>query len=416
MQMTSKIFLLLALINSAIVINEIFSYAEKPFSLHKIVNFFILFFFILANAIQYSSQSIVTSLIVTFDDGDYVFFQIIIFLIIGVFNILYHYFIKRNFGLQLQLIDNEKVNYYKLLAISSFAVVLTLWYYKNRMGMLFFRGFAENLYIVKTDGSMNLLVDKFIRSIPFACCAFALLKKIPKKYSFILFLQMLVTVFPLGLSRNAIAMYWLPIMLLLMTFMRKRYVFVLILFVFLLVVFPFLGNFRYFNGSISFDSVNLEYLNSMNYDASQEFMALLKLDVITYGRQLLGVALFFLPRSFWPSKPIGSGAFLAEGQHVFGNISMPLFGEGYINFGYVGILLFVILTAAFCAIMDNTFWNKKNLFISFSWNIEYLVLLGAFLFILRGDLLSSFAYTVGVLAACLFTKKLCVKNYSHKST
>ena len=29
----------------------------------------------------------------------------------------------------------------------------------------------------------------------------------------------------------------------------------------------------------------------------------------TKGRQLIGVALFFVPRSVWPTKPVGSGAF-----------------------------------------------------------------------------------------------------------
>lgn len=59
----------------------------------------------------------------------------------------------------------------------------------------------------------------------------------------------------------------------------------------------------------------------------------------TNGRQLLGCFLFFIPRTIWKTKPIGSGALVAEiiGQEHT-NISMPFIGEGLINFGFLVLL------------------------------------------------------------------------------
>ena len=218
---------------------------------------------------------------------------------------------------------------------------------------------------------------------------------------------MLIATFPFGMARNATIMYWLPVLIVTFHVFERKYVFVLSLFVGLLVLFPFLDNFRYFSGEISFSSVNLNYLNTMNFDASQEFMSVLKLNIITWGNQILGPLFFFIPRSVWPSKPIGSGALLGNTQYVFNNISMPFFAEGYINFGFWGILLFVVITALLCARLDKWYWDVEK---SNSKNVFYLVFLGAIIFIMRGDLISAYAYTIGVLFSCYFTKKLILEK------
>ena len=85
MQIPSKIYLLLVITNAFITINEMFSYSNRPYSLHKIVNFFLLFFFTMANAVQYSTNTIVSSLHIYFTTEEYVKFQIINFFIIVFF-------------------------------------------------------------------------------------------------------------------------------------------------------------------------------------------------------------------------------------------------------------------------------------------------------------------------------------------
>jgi len=47
-----------------------------------------------------------------------------------------------------------------------------------------------------------------------------------------------------------------------------------------------------------------------DFDSYQNFAIVFFEDFITYERQLLGALLFWVPRSIWPNKPIGSGAFV----------------------------------------------------------------------------------------------------------
>jgi hypothetical protein len=107
---------------------------------------------------------------------------------------------------------------------------------------------------------------------------------------------------------------------------------------------------------------------------------------------------FWIPRSFWPTKPIGSGAFLAEEQgFFFTNVSCNYFAEGYINFGIIGIFIFIIVLSFVTAKLDKMYWticvNSRNNY----FNVIYCVLLGMIFFMLRGDLMSSFAYSIGFL-------------------
>ena len=128
----------------------------------------------------------------------------------------------------------------------------------------------------------------------------------------------------------------------------------------------------------------------MNYDASQLFMATMKTETITYGNQLSGALLFFVPRSVWPEKPKGSGHFLTEKYNgVFNNVSMPFFAEGYINFGWFGIIGFTVFIALLTSKIDQSFWNAKRRK-SKSYKLGYyLFLLGAINLHYAGEICSA---------------------------
>src|SRR5690606_10753587 len=80
-----------------------------------------------------------------------------------------------------------------------------------------------------------------------------------------------------------------------------------------------------------------------DYDAYQMVLNTVKYSQsfgITYGRQLLGADLFWVPRQYWEDKPVGSGQFVAEGlRYSYTNLSCPLWAEAYINFGMIGVIL-----------------------------------------------------------------------------
>ncbi len=68
------------------------------------------------------------------------------------------------------------------------------------------------------------------------------------------------------------------------------------------------------------------------------------------------------------------------------NVSMPYFGEGYVNWGYLGIFFFLLFIVLINTIGDSLSKKGSN-FILFV--ILYLLFLGFEFYLMRGDLYSS---------------------------
>ena len=155
-------------------------------------------------------------------------------------------------------------------------------------------------------------------------------------------------------------------------------------------------------------------LNTLNYDAFSNMMATIDLvnkSGFSYGYQLLGALLIFLPRSVWISKPISSGQLV--GEHLiddygfgFSNLSNPLISEGFLNFGFVGIIIMAVTLAYVLIIMIK--WLHDD---------DYLKKIMAFyfamhlLFLLRGDFTNGFAYFIGPLLAIIYLPKYIEKIF-----
>lgn len=62
----------------------------------------------------------------------------------------------------------------------------------------------------------------------------------------------------------------------------------------------------------------------------------------SFGRQMLLPVFFWVPRSLWPGKPVGTGDLVAESRgFIMTNVGSPLWAEGYMNLGILGIVLFL---------------------------------------------------------------------------
>lgn len=126
----------------------------------------------------------------------------------------------------------------------------------------------------------------------------------------------------------------------------------------------------------------------------------------TGGKQLAGSVLFFVPRSVWPTKPFGSGYTVYAHQHFeFKNVACTFLAEGWINLGWMGTLAFVLIIAFITARYDSYADCRKRRRFTFL-HIFYPVAIGMFLFVLRGDLMSSTAYTAGLFVMGLLWHKL----------
>lgn len=212
----------------------------------------------------------------------------------------------------------------------------------------------------------------------------------------------LICCFPTGLSRYMIGAFYMGLIIHYIGKEKCKTTFFLLIFAGLVVVFPILNIIRDLTSFYSFSELlaivpkqlSNTYLSG-NFDAFQMIisaMHYITLKGYSLGGQLLGSVLFFIPRSIWPTKPVGSGELVITSlnQFDFSNVSMPLIGESYINFGIIGVVIFGIILGLIVDRVDESYWNDSKKF-SFK-NVSYPIIVFYFFFLQRGDLLSTGSY------------------------
>lgn len=284
---------------------------------------------------------------------------------------------------------------------------------------LFLRGYLETR-AHDFNPTLQLFFDKGVRGIILYISLVAIILYRQARFSFILMAGMLAMAFilnfPLAIPRYlAFTVYMSWLLAAQWKWMERGRVFVLGILTVLLLAGPLVGVTRYagidMGNRIKHPSAIFEqaYLTA-DYDAYSSFCrTIYYVDTAgsTHGKQLGGVALFFVPRKLWPQKPIGSGAFLfTELNFDFKNVSCTWLAEGYINFGLAGSILFTIFMAIGISCYDYAFWRKKLMNNNNYFHIFYFVFTGMLMFVLRGDLLSSFAYTCGLFFSGYVLHKL----------
>ena len=386
----------------------LFKRPQETFSLYKLFHLFFLFFFCISPSIQFKES--ISFLDTSFGDDIYIETSFLLLICLLTYHLFYNSFrkkkehapsptIKEQPG---KAISTTKEIMMVIFSISIFFLIL----YKNNFNYLsiLFRG-GEFVDRKSLSNSSNLILNNFLRPMPLILYLSTFYIKLRHRFiRYVLLMIVFISCPPTGMARFAAAEIYLPILLTSMPLFKKKNYFVIISTFGLLIAFPFLNNFRHFNEGTEL-TVGLDFsqFEELHFDTFSMFMRVVKDDIITYGQQLIGVFLFFIPRSIWPNKPIGSGSFVAhETDLSFDNISMPYFAEGYINFGFIGIILFTYLLAVITAKADQYFWGKSEKKIN---DIAYLLFCGLLIFILRGDLMSSFSYTCGALASYVIIKK-----------
>ena len=157
----------------------------------------------------------------------------------------------------------------------------------------------------------------------------------------------------------------------------------------------------------------LDYWTSMTFDAYEMLASSVSYTISNgylYGENILGAFGFFVPRSVWPTKPIGSGAFLMTDFYKFNNpygtftnVSCPLLAESFLSLGLFGVAIIASGMGLVIGFMDSVYRNtlKINQIGVSTFQALYFVVGGTFFFMMRGDLLSSWAYLSGIVLSFL---------------
>lgn len=224
---------------------------------------------------------------------------------------------------------------------------------------------------------------------------------------------------PTGVARFLSGAFYGSIILYSFSSLRKGKKFLLMMFLFILIVFPLLNNFRYIGGNVLniFDIIDGLSNNFQAADFDAYTMLIYTVQYVSslgysLGSQLLGTILFFVPRTIWPSKPVGSGSMIIDKLFipVNGNVSCPFIGEYYINFGILGVILFSLVLGCLLNTVDRLYWKEKEgmNFLKFFYPFLSLITI----FCCRGDMMSSSSFLVGTFISSYIAYKMIVKKYS----
>ncbi len=389
---------------------------EESYSLNKTFHIFTYFFFGLAPALQFKYR-------ITFDVAPLLLEET--FLTVGltllfsqtIYLVSYHFayiFFKKKKTFNLKK-EKQSINAYYLLLISFFSFLITFYLFDYNYILLFEQQPVGWQKINTKHGLLGYSLLLSVRVIPVISFLYYKLRyrQVNIKLLGLLFLIVLLTVFPTSLARSVIAAYYLPIILIMFqNVFLKKYVYALFYFFSFLIVFPLFNFFR--NGFNKID-LGLNLLKSAHMDAFQNFGYLFQEKFITNGRQLMGSILFFIPESIWGDRPVGTGRMIAEKLNFsHTNIAFPFLGEGYANFGYMGTLLFLVIITLINSFFDSKreeFFKKRIAFLQ----IFFLYFLGFEFYLLRGDLYSSFklfsSFFIGLILFWTFINLLSKSKY-----
>lgn len=331
------------------------------------------------------------------------------------FSIVYRFFQKTKYKIKIIKYKKKRLHLLYILYIPAFIIIVWT-IVSGNIDSLLFRG-ASGPSVFNFDNNIISLI--YSRSYQplflISFFYFYILRNydnVPKMHLFFYFFIALGYNFPTSDARFYIfAIFTLFYIQFVMTKEKRS----IVLFYYLILGIlssSFFELFRYLSRSITDYSFKFDYFYEGHFDSYENFLHTFNYVQdfsISYGYSLLSSIFFFVPREIWSSKAVGSGYFLAE-NYIDGarnlNIANSCISEYFFNFHIPGILVFGILYGLVSSLLDKSAKEfidgskrsiEGNLFL-----VVYAMLVGLFLFHLRGDMMSSLAYTAGILIAILF--------------
>lgn len=154
----------------------------------------------------------------------------------------------------------------------------------------------------------------------------------------------------------------------------------------LLFVFPLADAFRYDERDFTVAPLSQDLVRSPDFSMyQQELNAQLYVRESghTLGRQALGAVFVFVPRRWWPDKPIATGDLISRTTVL--NASDSLWAEAYVDGGYGAVFLFFLLYGRTTFLMERAYLHRVKGVVSAA--VVFVPLFAGFqILILRGSL------------------------------
>ena len=372
---------------------------KRTFSLNKTFWYFNLFFLFLAPLLQYISNYHMWG----YDISDELHIKtnlwIIIWMLIYTFVNKVVKIEKRNKKEKREITINKKtLNIFFTISIVALIIGIALIGFSN----LFLR--SKNNVDLGADNISGIIIG-LIRTIPVYATAYAIYYYQKNKtgilYVIILFIITFLLNYPVSITRYWIGAVYIGLIIILLRKKLKNKAFDIGMIVVFAIIFPIFQLFKWYDlndlikGNIEISNL-INVYNNVDFDAysmlARAFLYMQDFS-ITYGKQLFSSVFFFIPRSIWSTKAIPTGQLIAEAQgQQFTNLSCPLIAEGYINFGYIGIIIYAVLIGILIKYLDNLYWNREKYIIT-TIDFVYPFCIGLLIFLLRGAFHPVVVYT-----------------------
>lgn len=339
------------------------------------------------------------------------------------------FFIGNFFSLNISLTNRINYNMYNLKVRNNilylFVILLSLYLLYLFTFLSINDFFSRATFRTNTSSSQAIgLIVSSIRNGVALICWLVLIKKFKEKKSFFnasILIYFTAIIFflvpPTGVARFLSGAFYGTAFIYSFPRLKSGRLFLVLMFLFILIIFPMLNNFRYINSDPLkiFDILNglSDNFQSADFDAYTMLIYIIEYVTsfeITFGYQLLGPILFFIPRTMWADKPVGTGSMIVDelGIPINGNVSAPWVGEFYINYGYFGVVIFSFLLGILLRSIDRTYWNKNDSGDYFELMYPFFALM--IIFICRGDFMSSYSFLLGTIISTYFTYRCLLKK------
>lgn len=365
---------------------------EHFISVIKVFFSFIFVFFYCAPIHQYNSGRTFWGL-ARISDNDYIFANLLILLSMSLIIIFYRLTSKSKIKKRVNPQSQISVNCYLVFLIID---LLCLAYFIAINGIFTFSSSSSDTIFSS--------VQKIIRFFPVATLLigknFEFHNNTKIKICFSLnCLIVFILFFPLAGAVSRFLLFATYLMLFADKLIKIKYKFLLpiALLVGFTVVFPIFNFFKTNTISNIFDiTLVVDSFNTVDFDAYQMFIYSIKYvneSGMLFGKNLLTALLFFIPRSIWNQKLHHSGELVSTYFNgYFNNLSCPYIGELYLAMGLAGIIFGSIVLGRIFKKFDSVFLDKTN-----QNSLYVTIVFGMSIYLLRGALLPTFAYTMALL-------------------